>query len=187
MFALMRDRLDDIDDLLLQDESPREAWANITDEHVMRREIARELRNAAKQTYIVDQESVTADEKETDIRLRSTSSKQIGTIELKLGDGRSGRDLFKTINDQLLKKYMAADECRAGCLLVTIAKDRKWDHPKTGERIGFEELMVILNEEAERISKELGGTAKLMAKGLDLRPRLGMESSARSEQRQGQD
>jgi len=27
----MRDRLDDIDDLLLQDESPSEAWANITD------------------------------------------------------------------------------------------------------------------------------------------------------------
>jgi hypothetical protein len=48
MFALMRDRLDDIDDLLLQDESPREAWAAIKNEHVMRREIARELRNAAK-------------------------------------------------------------------------------------------------------------------------------------------
>src|SRR5260370_31584769 len=175
MFAVMRDRLGDIDDLLLQDESPREAWANITDEHVMRREIARELRNAAKQTYIVDQESVTADEKETDIRLRSTSSKQIGTIELKLGDGRSGRDLFKTIKDQLLTKYMAADECRAGCLLVTIAKDRKWDHPQSGKRISFEELMAVLNEEAERLSNELGGTAKLMAKGLDLRPRLRTE------------
>jgi len=34
MFAVMRDRLDDIDDLLLQDESPREAWAHIADEHV---------------------------------------------------------------------------------------------------------------------------------------------------------
>jgi hypothetical protein len=154
MFALLRDRLDDIDDLLLQDESPREAWANITDEHVMRREIARELRN---------------DEKETDIRLRSTSSKQIGTIELKLGDERSGADLFNTIKDQLLTKYMAADECRAGCLLVTIAREREWDHPKTGERIGFEQLMVVLNEEAERLSQELGGEVKLMAKGLNLR------------------
>jgi hypothetical protein len=67
---------------------------------------------------------------------------------------------------------MAADECRAGCLIVTIARDREWDHSKTGERIGFEELMAVLNEEAERISKELGGTAKLMAKGIDLRPRL---------------
>jgi hypothetical protein len=180
MFALMRDRLDDIDDLLLQDESPREAWANITDEHVMRREIARELRNAAKHAYIIDQESVTADEKETDIRLRSISSKQIGTIELKLGDERSGTDLFNTIKDQLLTKYMAADECRAGCLLVTIARERKWDHPKTGKKIGFEQLMVVLNEEAERLSRELGGEAKLMAKGLNLRPRLKTEKQARS-------
>jgi len=172
MFTLMRDRLDDIDDLLLQDISPRELWAGITDEHVMRRELARALRDAGNQSYTIDQESVTADEKETDIRFRSTGSKQQGTIELKLGDGRSGADLFNTIRDQLLRKYMAADECRAGCLLVTVAGDREWDHPKTGKRINFETLMTVLNEEAERLSRELGGAAKLMAKGLDLRPRL---------------
>src|SRR5262249_3327982 len=57
MFALLRDRLDDIDDLLLQDVSPREAWAGITDERVLRRELARELRNAANHAYTVDQEA----------------------------------------------------------------------------------------------------------------------------------
>jgi ferredoxin-like protein FixX len=134
----------------------------------------------ANQSYTVDQESVTADEKETDIRLRSTSSKQQGTIELKLGDKRSATDLFATINDQLLTKYMAADECRAGCLLVTIATDRQWDHPKTGKRIHFEQLIAVLNEEAERLSRELGGSAKLMAKGLDLRPRLPSGKGAKS-------
>lgn len=175
MFTLMRDRLDDIDDLLLQDISPRELWATITEERVMRRELARALQDAGNLSYTIDQESVTADEKETDIRFRSTGSKQQGTIELKLADGRPGTDLFNTLRDQLLTKYMAADECRAGCLLVTIAKDRKWAHPTSGKRIGFEELMVVLNEEAERLSKELGGTVKLMAKGLDLRPRLSTE------------
>lgn len=176
MFMLMRDRLDDIDDLLLQDISPRELWASITDEHVMRRELARALREAGNQSYTIDQEAVTADEKETDIRFRSTGSNQQGTIELKLGDERSGTDLFNTLHDQLLTKYMAADDCRAGCLLVTIARERKWDHPKTGKKLDFEELMTVLNQEADRLSKELGGTAKLMAKGIDLRPRLGTES-----------
>lgn len=179
MFALMRDRLDDIDDLLLQDVSPRELWASITDEHIMRRELARVLRDAARQSYTVDQEAVTADEKETDIRFRSTASAQQGTIELKLGDERSGTDLFNTIQDQLLTKYMAADDCRAGCLLVTIARDREWEHPKTRQRIGFDELIAVLNDEAECLSKELGGTAKLMARGLDLTPRLSTERSAR--------
>jgi ferredoxin-like protein FixX len=182
MFALMRDRLDDIDDLLLQDVSPREAWAGITDEHVMRRELARALKNAANQSYPVDQESVTADEKETDIRLRSTS-KQQATIELKLGDNRSATDLFSTIKDQLLTKYMAADECRAGCLLVTIAKEREWEHPKTGQRLDFRALIALLNEEAKWLSEELAGEVKLMAKGLDLRPRLATEKNARAKSR----
>lgn len=172
MFSLMRDRLDDIDDLLLRDISPRELWASIERERLMRKEIARELANAANQCYTIDQESVTADENETDIRFRSTSSMQQGVIELKLADERSGSDLFNTIYDQLLTKYMATDECRAGCLLVTIAKERNWRHPKTGESIDFNELMIVLNDEADRLSKELGGAAKLMAKGLDLRPRL---------------
>lgn len=175
MFALMRDRLDDLDDLLLQDVSPREAWAGITEERVMRRELARALRDAAKGAYTVDQEAVTADEKETDIRLRSTVSDQQATIELKLADRRSGRDLFDTLRDQLLRKYMAADDCRAGCLLVTNTKGREWEHPLTGKRIDFLELMGVLNEEAEVISRELGGTAKLIVKGLDLRSRLGRE------------
>jgi hypothetical protein len=183
MFALMQDRLDDIDDLLLQDVSPRELWASIKDEHVMRRELARELRDAARQSYTIDQEAVTADEKETDIRFRSTASRQQGVIELKLGDDRSGTDLFNTIHDQLLTKYMAAEECRAGCLFVTIAKDRQWEHPKTCQRIGFDELIAILNEEAEQLSRGLGGTVKLMARGLDLRPRLSIEKNARSGRR----
>jgi len=177
MFALMRDRLEDIDDLLLQDVSPRELWASITDEHIMRRELARALRDAGNQCYTIDQESVTADEKETDIRFRSIGSKQQGTIELKLGDQRSGSDLFNTIRDQLLTKYMAADDCRAGCLLVTIARSREWEHPQTGKKIDFDELIALLNEEAERLSKELGGAAKIMAKVLDLRPRLATEKS----------
>ena len=175
MFALMRNRLDDINELLLQDVSPRQLWATITDEHVMRRELARVLRDWSRGCYTIDQESVTAEEKETDIRFRSTGSQQQGIIELKLSDERSGRDLFNTVRDQLFTKYMAADECRAGCLLVTVAKDRKWDHPTTGQRISFEELTALLDDEAHRLSRELGGAAKLMAWGLDLRPRLGTE------------
>ena len=179
MFALMRDRLDDIDDLLLQDVSPRAAWALINDEHIMRRELTRVLRDASRGSYTADQEAVTADEKETDIRLRSVSSGQQATIELKIGDqGWSGPTLFSTLREQLLAKYMAAEECRSGCLLITLAADKQWTHPKTGKRIDFDELIGALNEECESILRELGGAAKLMTKGLDLRPRLGRVGQA---------
>lgn len=177
MFAIMRDRLDDIDDLLLQDVSPREAWANIAKEHLMRRELARELRNHANTMYTVDQEAATADEKETDIRLRATRSQQQAIIELKIGEKpRSAANLRKTLKDQLLTKYMAAEDCRAGCLIVTIRSDKTWTHPdRRRTRIDLNGLIVMLNEEASRLTTKLGGSIRLMAKGLDLRPRLKTE------------
>lgn len=179
MFALLRNRLDDIEDLLLQDASPRELWATIKVERLLRREIARELKDRSNLCYTVDQEGATADEKETDIRLRSTRSNQQGVIELKRADQRPGTDLFVTLEEQLLKKYMAPEECRAGCLLITIARDRTWEHPITGKSIGFENLIEVLQKEAERLSENLGGAVKLMARGLDLRPRLAAESEQR--------
>ena len=50
--------------------------------------------------------------------------------------------------------------------------------PQNRQETHFEALIALLGEEAERLSEELGGAAKLMAKGLDLRPRLATEKNA---------
>jgi len=176
MFAVMVDRLDDLADLLLRDVSPRDAWAGITAEHVMRREIARELSYRANGLYKIDQEAVTADEKETDIRLRSTASDYEAVVELKLADGRTALDMRDALNDQLVKKYMTAETSRSGCLMVTLAKHRRWDHPDSGAQIGFEELVALLRQEAARIVENLGGALRLHVHALDLRPRLPTEA-----------
>lgn len=172
MFAIMVDRLDDLDDLLLRDMSPREAWAGFTEERVMRREIARALNHHSNGLYTIDQEAVTADEKETDIRLRSTTSLHEAIIELKLADKRTAGDLRDTLKDQLVTKYMAAESSRSGCLMITLATDRQWDHPDNGSRIGFSELVALLRDEAAGIVEKLGGTLRLHVSALDLRPRL---------------
>jgi len=180
MFAVMKDRLSDLDDLLLRDVSPREAWAGISNERVMRREIARELNHAANSIYTVDQEAVTADEKETDIRLRSVLSKHEAVIELKLGEKRrSAKELLDTIEGQLVKKYMAAEHCRAGALLVTLAEDRKWQHPVENRKIEADELLSLLTAEADRVQQALGGGTYIYVHLLDLRPRLPIESQAK--------
>jgi len=181
MFSIMVDRLDDLSDLLLRDTSPHEAWAGIQDERVMRRELARELSHAANSLYKVDQEAVTADEKETDIRLRSTASNHEAIIELKLADGRSGRDLRDTIKDQLVKKYMAAETSRSGCLLITVAKVRYWLHPDTNKRLYFQDLVEMLRHEASRVMEDLGGTLRVHVHGLDLCPRLPTEAARKSD------
>ena len=179
MFALMSDRLAELDDLLLRDTSPRDLWAGITDEKIMRREIARPLQNTANGLYKVDQEAVTADEKETDIRLRSVVSDHEAVIELKIADRRSARDLRDTIYDQLVTKYMAADNSRSGCLLVTLAKGRNWKHPDNETLIGLPELMSLLCDEAKRVEDMMGGVVALKVHLLDLRPRLPVEKTAK--------
>lgn len=89
MFELLRDRMDDIDDLLLQDISPREEWAGIKDERVLRRALARELNNRRNNVYTVDQEGATADEKETDtsasICSSVSASRSCGRVMLPFG------------------------------------------------------------------------------------------------------
>ena len=178
MFGIMCDRLSDLDDLLLSDASPKDAWAGITDEKVMRREIARELRHAANGLYTVDQEAVTADEKETDIRLRSVVSEHEAVIEIKRAEMWSAREMRDTIHDQLVTKYMAPEKSRSGCVLVTLAKDdRKWEHPDSGKRIGQSELMALLRDEAKRVEEETAGAVALSVHLLDLRPRLGPEKT----------
>ncbi len=173
MFQLLSDRLDDLDDLLLQDISPRELWSGTQEERLLRRAIAQQLKAAANGAYTVDQEAVTADEKETDIRLRSTLPGQEGVIELKVGEkGRSAGDLRQALSEQLVRKYMAAEHCRAGCLLISIGTDRRWKHPDSGDVLDLAGLIRMLNQEAQRIMDELGGALRVSARGLDLRPRI---------------
>ncbi len=172
MFAILNDRLADLDDLLLTDASPKGVWALIGDEKTMRRAIARELGRMANGLYTVDQEAVTAEEKETDIRLRSVASDHEAVIEIKRADCRSGRDLRDTIDAQLITKYMAAESRKSGCLLITLTKDRKWVHPDTDARIDLEGLMALLREEAERMVKAKNGSIAISVHLLDLRPRL---------------
>src|SRR5690606_34902371 len=93
MAQLLVDRLDDLQELMLRDTGPRAAWAMVDDENTLRPAIARELETSAKGAYTVDQEAVTADGKETDIRFRAVSGYQ-ATIELKIGEkDRSAKDL----------------------------------------------------------------------------------------------
>ena len=172
MFAVMSDRLYDLEDMLLTDASPRELWAKVDKEYLLRREIARAFEQKANGIYVVDQEAVTADEKETDIRLFSTASAQQGVIELKRAEGFSGKVLFDTISDQLANRYLAPENRRAGFLVITLASDRKFEHPDTAVRLTADAFLALLRTEAERVEQHLGFAVRIGVRILDLRPRL---------------
>lgn len=172
MAALLDTRLADIEDLLLQDASPRELWATICIERLLRRALAAELQKMAPGAYSVNQEAVTGDEKESDIRLASTAAHLEAVIELKIGEnGYSFSDLRDALHVQLVGKYMAPEHRRVGCLLISVATDRSWKDPDTGNRMEFEEVITRLDAEARALAASLGYGAFVAVRGLDLRPR----------------
>jgi len=173
MAALIRDRLDEIEDWLNGDTSQRELWATIMHERVMRRALADRLTLLAAGAYMVGQEEVTAEEKETDLRLRSTATAIVGVVELKLAEqGWSARDLRDRIRTQLVDKYLAPDDRKAGCLLITRATKASWQHPDTGAPLDFAGLIAMLQVEADRLVAALPRQLHLLVRGLDLAPRL---------------
>lgn len=176
MAHLLRDRLDDLQDLMGRDKSPRNAWAQVSDENSLRAAIAHVFDTMAKGAYTVDQEGVTIEGKEMDIRLQSLSKFQ-ACIELKIGEKqRSGKELRDTIEDQLIKKYMFSSDAKTGCLLVTVADARKrWLHPDSGELLDRHQLQAMLEDAAQLAQQRLGGNARVMARVLDLTPRLPKE------------
>ena len=180
MFALMTDRLADLRDHLLSDESPRELWASTQDEHILRRAIAAWFTSQAQGAYTIGQEGVTAEEKETDIRFRSTVNGVEGVIELKVGDKPySGADLAATIPDQLVAKYLAPAGRRAGVLLVTRAERTGWKHPDTGASLDFAALIAMLGVVAYAYREGFPGELHIDAAGLELTPRLPTEREAK--------
>ncbi|SFN31166.1 NACHT domain-containing protein [Dokdonella immobilis] len=181
MYAMLMDRLAQLDDRLLRDDSPRELWSRIPEEKLMRREIARQLKGVANGMYLVDQEAVTADEKETDIRLRSVTGGYEGVVELKIGEkDRSAKELVGAIEDQLVMKYLGPEKRRSGVLLITLAKERTWVHPTEGRKIDVRELMCLLREEAQRVRLKFNDTIQVAVHLLDLRPRAPVEGAKRS-------
>jgi hypothetical protein len=170
LFGLLRDRLDDLEEMLKGDASPRGSWSVDKDERVMRKSIAHELEMMSNGLYSVPQESVTADENRTDIRLSVAGHDLEAVIELKIGERWSGRELRDTLNDQLVTKYMAPENRRAGCLLVTVAQQRSWHHPDTDAPLDVAGLRAMLEAEVEKIVTQMGGQLRLMARILDLRP-----------------
>ena len=67
---------------------------------------------------------------------------------------------------------MAAENCRSGCLLITVASNRTGEHPGTGEKLDIDGLRAMLDAEASELVIDMGDTLRLAIKVLDLPPRL---------------
>lgn len=170
MFRLMMDRLADLQhDIAAHQFSERSILVGIEKEKDMQVWFAKRLQERENGAYRVDREALVVNDKETDIRLLSVRSNAQAVIELKLANnGYSVVDLERALEDQLVGQYMQHDDCRAGCLLVTMSKRRTWRCPDTGSMIDFSTLLVRLQSFAAGLEVQLNHQVRLAVVGIDL-------------------
>jgi hypothetical protein len=170
MFRLMIDRLADLHhDIAAHEFSERPILVGLDKEKDMQVWFAKRLQDRENGAYRVDREALVVNDKETDIRLLSVRSKEQAVIELKLANnGYSVADLERALEEQLVGRYMKHDNCRAGCLLVTMNKPRAWRCPDTGTILDFSALLARLRTLAANLEVQLNYQVKLAVVGIEL-------------------
>ena len=170
LFAVMMDRLDDLQhDLAHDDFSDRRTLQGIKDEAEMQRTLARRIREQANSAYLVTREEEVVDGKRTDIRLSTTNGDQKAVIEVKIADKRwTLTDLERALREQLVGKYLRHANCKAGCLLLTChGKEKYWIHPETRKQVKFSGIIKFLNDKARTLQSEKDDV-RIAVFGLDL-------------------
>ena len=151
----MLNRLSDYEHFLQHSEfSNRKTLRLVEQEAELRKNISNWLNDHSRDMYRVNQESVKVNENRTDIRLSATAVDLESAIELKLDDSKSrwsGADLEKALRDQLVGKYLSHERCRSGCLLIVQREKRRWQHPESGKKMYFRQLVAWLQELAAAI------------------------------------
>ncbi|WDA41917.1 hypothetical protein [Erythrobacter sp. BLCC-B19] len=170
MFQLMMDRLADLQhDIAAHEFSERTILMGINKEKDMQVWFAKRLQERENGAYHVDREALVINDKETDIRLLSVISQAQTVIELKLANnGYSVVDFERALRDQLVGQYMQHENCRAGCLLVTMSKRRNWVCPDNQSVLDFTSLLARLRSLATRLETEMNHQVRLAVVGIDL-------------------
>lgn len=119
--------------------------------------------------YSVIREEEVVDNKKPDIRIAAQEFDCRVTIELKVGDRYSVRELEDALAVQLSGKYLRHKRCTAGYLLVTYGGRKKFTHPETKKTMSFQEIEQHLSAKATSLSRTTNGEKLIKVFGVDLR------------------
>jgi hypothetical protein len=168
LFDVMVDRLEDLNhEILNHDFTDKATLKAIALETEMQRTLALRIEKAARGAYTVTRESEVANANEPDIRLCSVRGDQKATIEVKIADNWTIRELEEALEIQLVGKYLRHDTCRAGCLLLTFHGSKRWI-PAAGVQMRFDEVVEFLKTRAREIEAAHNHDVRLAVIGFDL-------------------
>lgn len=171
LLRVMMDRLEDLaHDLAHGDFSDRRTLRGIDEEIEVQRTLSWRLKERANGVYRVIREEEVADAKQTDIRLATVAGADERVVaEVKIADKWTLRKLAEALRKQLVGQYLRHESCTRGCLLLIYRGEKKWWlNPDDGTRLGFSEVIGVLQEMARALEREQWDRIRIELFGLDL-------------------
>ncbi len=171
LFVIIQRRLTDVKyEVEASDNSRREDLRPGDDEHVMRRWLARQLRDSARERYCIPQEVEIDQEERPDLYAERTGIPPV-PIEVKWAERWSYNQLVERLQNQLVGQYLRARDNQFGIyLLGYIDEERRQSWRKdSGDSLVFEDLITDLQETADRLVEGNATIRGLKVIGIDFR------------------
>jgi hypothetical protein len=150
-------RIGDIQhELLHGDFSQRETVKGLASEKEVQKWLADRLRLRQGRSFSVEREPHVVDEKEPDVRVRAKATDASVSMEIKVAESWSLKELDDALEAQLCGRYLRSDRARHGVLLLVHQKGRSrgWEDEATGECLSFVEVVDRLRARALEICGE---------------------------------
>ena len=169
LYRIICNRLTGIkDDVERSDNSLREEVLRGADEYVLRRWLARKLKERTNKRYTIPQEEEIDQEHRPDLRAENPHTDPVA-IELKWADNWALPVLLERLENQLIGQYLRAHNSRYGIyVLGTDGRKGHWEDPN-GRHIRFEEVMQIIVHRARELADTRCDVAGLCVVGIDFR------------------
>ncbi len=161
------DRLDDIRQQVERGESSTRTLFASADEKDFQPWFMEQFETRNRHSYTVHREEEADRKKMPDIRLaHSACENHPVSIEIKVAENWTGRELRGALFDQLVGRYMRAAKSRHGVLLLcSRGKGKRWD--LGGKRLDFQQSLKFLQTEAGRLVAERDDIDALDVVGID--------------------
>lgn len=150
LFRIILNRLTDIkNDVERSDNSLREEVQRGATEYVLRRWLARKLRERSRQRYTIPQEEEIDQEERPDLRAESPNTDPV-SIELKWADNWTLPRLLERLEHQLVGQYLRAERSRYGIYVLGM-DGRKGHWESLGGNLTFHQVIEQIVRRAEEL------------------------------------
>lgn len=168
LFRIILNRLTDIkDDVERSDNSLREEVPVDSDEYMLRRWLARKLKERSRHRYTIPQEEEIDQERRPDLRAENPRTPPV-SIEIKWANRWTFPRLLERLENQLVGQYLHAAQSRYGVYVLGMIGHRQhWESPEGN--LMFSQVIERIVRRADELKNTHAGIGGLHVVAIDFR------------------